>query len=141
MEPYFKKNIFVESMVVLPEHLDSNLYTKLEQLLTKKYPQIYFDKGYIFNIKIIKILDNKITLTGQIVLKVEFEADIYTPQVGHIFEGKVKHASSNKFRWIEIEPLKIFLESKNKVELEDKVVNVQITNIKSDNTFCFGKLI
>lgn len=141
MEPYFKKNIFTESMVVSPEYLNSNLFSNLKLLLTKKYPKTYLNKGYIYNIKILKISDNKITLSGQIVLMVEFEANIYTPQIGHIFQGKVKQSPMDfkKFKWVEIDDsLKIFVDSKT---ADDKILNIQITNVKSDNTFCFGKII
>ena len=142
MEAYFEKNIFIETMVVLPKYLNSNLFTNLKTLLTTKYPKTYLNKGYIFNIKIRQILDNKITLSGQIVVTVEFEADLYTPKIGHIFQGEVKSSSANKFKWVEIKPLTIFLDSESsKVSLENEIVKVQITNIKADNTFCFGKII
>lgn len=143
MEAYFEENIFNETMVILPKLLDCNLFENLKMLLTCKYPKTYLNKGYIFNIKVLKILDNKITLSGQIVLVVEFRADIYVPKINHVFQGEVKKGSANKHRWVEIGPLTIFLDPNDtdKNAIEGKISTVKITNIKSDNTLCFGKLM
>jgi DNA-directed RNA polymerase subunit E'/Rpb7 len=141
MEPYFKETFFTESMVILPKHLNSNLYDHLRSQLANKYSKTYLNKGYIFNIQVTKILDNKITQSSQIVVDVEFRADIYVPKIGHTFQGELKKGLANKFQWVEIGPLTIFL---NKVEthpINNIFVTIQITSIKFDNTICFGKLI
>ena len=140
MEPYFEEHFFVETMVVSPKYLDSTLYENLRLLLTQKYPKTYKNKGYIFNIKIDSILDNKITLSGQLILKIKFKCDIYAPKVNHIFQGEIKKSMVNKHQWVEIPPLTIFLNTRADYG-ENRLVTVQITNIKSDNTLCFGKII
>ncbi len=141
MEPYFEEHFLTETMVILPKFLDTNLFEHLRIMLTAKYPKTYLNKGYIFNIKIISVLDNKITLSGQIILKIKFRADLYVPKIGHIFEGEIKKGLANKFQWIEIGPLTIFLNDKTDDLVENVVKMVQITNIKVDNTLCFGKII
>jgi DNA-directed RNA polymerase subunit E'/Rpb7 len=142
MEPYFKKHKFIETMVVLPIYLDHNLFENLRQILVYKYPKTYLNKGYIFNIKVLQILENSITLSGQIVLTVEFEADIYLPQINHIFQGQIQTGSANKHQWVEIGPLTIFINSKGQSNYENNsICAIKITNIKSDNTLCFGQII
>lgn len=142
MEAYFEENIYTETMVVLPKYLDNNLFENLRRLLLYKYPKTYLNKGYIFNIKVLQILDNTITLSGQIVLKVEFRADIYLPKINHVFQGQIQRGSANKHQWVEIGPLIIFINSKDQShDEENKIYTIKITNIKSDNTLCFGKII
>lgn len=142
MEPYFKEYIFIENMVAPPKILNTNLFENLRLILSEKYPKTYLDKGYIFNLKILKILDNIITLCGQIILTVKVRADLYTPKINHVFEGEIKSSSVNKYQWIEIGPLIIYLDSKTvKESLINKTVKVKIISIKTDNTLCFGKII
>jgi DNA-directed RNA polymerase subunit E'/Rpb7 len=141
MEPYFKENFFTESMVISPKYLNFHLCDHLGSQLANKYSKTYLNKGYIFNIKVTKILDNKITLSGQIVVNVEFRADIYVPKIGHTFQGELKKGLANKFQWVEIGPLTIFLNKVGTQAIDDIFVTIQITSIKSDNTICFGKLI
>lgn len=142
MEAYFEENIYTETMVVLPKYLDNNLFENLRLVLNNKYPKTYLNKGYIFNIKVLQILNNNITLSGQIVLTVEFRADIYLPKIGHIFQGQLQRGSTNKHQWIEIGPLIIFINSKDQSNHEEnKIYKIKITNIKSDNTLCFGKIM
>lgn len=140
MEHYFEEYFFVETMVVSPKYLDSKLHENLRLLLTQKYPKTYQNKGYIFNIKVDSILDNRITLSGQLVLKIKFKSDLYVPKVGHNFQGIIKKSMVNKHQWVEVPPLTIFLNTRADYG-EDRLVTVQITNIKSDNTLCFGKII
>jgi DNA-directed RNA polymerase subunit E'/Rpb7 len=141
MEPYFKKYFLIEEVVLPPKHLDSNLFENLRIILTNKYPKTYLNKGYIFNIKIISILDNKITLSSQIILKVKFQADLYVPKVDHIFQGEIKKSAVVKYHWVEIGPLKIYLNNIKSRGQENGPVTVQITDIKSDNTLCSGKIL
>lgn len=139
MEPYFKEKDFIEEIVLLPKYLDSNLSDTIKNILKKKYPKTYLNYGYIFNIRNIEVVDNKITLSDQIVIKVKFKADVYVPEINHIFQGELKKGSVNKFKWVEIGPLTIFINDTAKTE--KVLVKVQIINIKSDNTLCFGKII
>jgi len=139
MEPYLEEHYLTETMVVLPKFLDSYLFEHLRTILNEKYPKTYLNRGYIFNIRIVSILSNRITLAGQIILKVAFKANLYVPKVGHVFQGEIQRGSANKFQWIEVGPLTIFLADKN---IENRgYVTVQITNIKADNTLCFGQII
>jgi len=139
MEPYFEEHIFTEELVVLPSYLNSNLLENLTLLLTQKYPRFYQKKGFIFNIKIIEILDNKITLSGQIILKLKFKATLYIPKLNDTFQSYIKKSNFNKHQWVEIGPLTIFLVT-NEIYEENQLVKVKITNIKSDNTLCFGQV-
>lgn len=141
MEPYFEEYFFVETMVVLPKYLTQDLHENLRLLLTQKYPTTYQNKGYIFNIKVDTILDNNITLSGQIILKIKFKSDIYVPKAGHIFQGTVKKSMVNKHQRVEITPLVIFLNNVKVEYNEGQLVTVQITNVKVDNTLCFGKIL
>ena len=138
MEQYLKKKVFVENIALHPNYLDKNLNENLKIILTKKYPINYKNKGYIFNIKIKSVLDNKITMSNQIILKVQFTCDMYTPEVGHIFYSTVK--KSLKYQWISINSFIIYLQSDTIYE-ENEPVTVEITNVKSDNTLCFGKVL
>ncbi|CCV02361.1 DNA-directed RNA polymerase II subunit E [Invertebrate iridescent virus 30] len=139
MEPYFKEKYFIEEIVLLPKYLNLNLTDTIKNILKEKYPKTYLNHGYIFNIRNIEILDNKITLSDQIVIKVKFKVDIYVPEINHIFQGELKKGSINKFKWVEIGPLTIFINDTTKID--KTLVKVQIINIKSDNTLCFGKII
>lgn len=140
MEPYFKEYIFDEEMVVLPKYLNENLMENLRLLLTNKYSKTFKNKGYITNIEVISILDNIITLSGQIIFKIRIRSDLYVPEVNHTFTGQLKRGSDNKFQWVEIGPLIIYLI--NKIDLDvGSTITVKIVNIKSDNTLCFGKVI
>lgn len=142
MEPYFKEKIFRKTIVVLPSQLTTNLLENVRTLLTQKYLKTYLDEGYIFNIKILQIIDNRISLSGQIMVTVEFKADFYIPEVGHIFYGKIKSSLAKKIFWVEIGPLIIFLDSSEEmVNLTKDFVTVQIIDIKSDKTLCFGKIL
>ncbi|ADO00452.1 hypothetical protein WIV_gp108 [Wiseana iridescent virus] len=140
MEPYFEEKFFTTELVLLPKYLNSNLSETLRSILINKYPKTYLDKGYCFNIKVVRILDNKITLSGQIVLKIEFKADIYVPKIGHVFQSELKKGVVNKYHWVEIGPLTIFINDISPSKSYG-LIKVQITNIKSDNTLCFGKII
>jgi DNA-directed RNA polymerase subunit E'/Rpb7 len=141
MDLYFEEQYFLEDIVVEPQYLNSNLKEHLRLYLNKKYPKIYLNKGYIFNIEICKFLDNRINLSSQIVIPVEFRADIYIPKVNHIFQGTFKKGSTNKYQWVEVGPLIIFLK-KVEVNLEDGVsVTVQITDMKPDKSICVGKIL
>lgn len=143
MEPYFEKNIFIENMVILPKYLNSDLIKNLRLLIALKYPKTYFNKGFIFNIEILDILNNKINLSGQIVLTVQFQADLYVPRINHVFQGELKESSVNKYRWIEIGPLTIFIEPETvlKGNIKNNLITVQISRVNSDKTLCFGKII
>lgn len=141
MEPYFKERYFIEDIVLLPKYLNLKLCDTIKNILKNKYPKTYLTYGYIFNIRNIEILDNKITLSDQIIIKVKFKADIYVPEINHIFEGELKQGSVNKFKWVEIGPLTIFINDTTTLKAENSIVKVQIINIKSDNTLCFGKII
>ena len=139
MEQYLKKKVFVENIVLHPKYLDENLNENLKIILTKKYPTNYKNKGYIFNIKIKSILDNKITLSNQIILQVQFECDMYTPEVGHIFHSTIK--KSLKYQWININSSFIIYLQSNVIYNENEPLTVEITNVKSDNTLCFGRVL
>ena len=95
-----KKKIFIENIVIHPKYLNKNLNEHLKLLLIKKYPLNYKNKGYIFNIKVDLILDNKITMSNQIILQVQFTCDLYTPKIGHIFHNIIQ--KSFKYRWINV---------------------------------------
>jgi DNA-directed RNA polymerase subunit E'/Rpb7 len=140
MEPYFTEHFLIEEVVLLPKYLDSNLFEHLRSILNNKYPKTYLNKGYIFNINVETILDNKISLSGQIIIKVKFRADLYIPKVDHVFQGEIKKSSVNKYHWVEIGPLTIYLNN-IKAREENELATIQITNIKSDNTLCFGKIL
>lgn len=137
MRKYLKKQFFTEELVIPPIYLNSTLYDNLKLLLNMKYPTIYKNKGYIFNITIDSILDNKITLSGQIIFKVMFNVDMYIPKIGHVFTGEIKSNSINKYQWIDIGPLLIYL----KIKTTETFATVEITSVKSDYTLCFGKVI
>lgn len=140
MEPYFKEYIFDEEVVVLPKYLNGDLMENLRLLLTNKYPKTFKNKGYISNIKVLSILDNIIKLSGQIIFKISIRSDLYIPEVNHTFTGQLKKGSDNKYQWVEIGPLIIYLI--NKIDLDaGSTITVKIVNIKSDNTLCFGKMI
>lgn len=139
MEQYLERKSFVENIVLHPKFLDKNLYKHLELILTKKYFINYNNKGFIFNIKIDTILDNQISMSNQIVLKVQFSCDHYIPQVGHIFKGIVKK-NLNKYQWININSLIIYLQDNVSYD-ENTLINVEITKVKNDNTLCFGKVV
>lgn len=141
MEPYFQERCFVEELVLLPKYLDVGLINTIKILLMNKYPKTYHNYGFIFNIRNIEVLDNKITLSDQIILKVKFKVDLYVPQNNHVFYGELKQGLINKYQWVEIGPLTIFIVSSPQDVPPDKLVKVRITNIKSDNTVCFGEII
>ncbi|ABF82083.1 hypothetical protein MIV053L [Invertebrate iridescent virus 3] len=141
MEQYLQAFEFVEEMVVLPKYLSWELYHHLAVLLREKYPKTYKNKGYIFNIKVKSILDNRITPTGQIVLVVMFQSDLYVPQVGHVFTERIRvNSVDDRYQWITIEPLTVFLRS-NIPYKPNTLVTVQICSIKMDNTLCFGTIL
>ncbi len=134
-----KKKIFIENIVIHPKYLNKNLNEHLKLLLIKKYPLNYKNKGYIFNIKVDLILDNKITMSNQIILQVQFTCDLYTPKIGHIFHNIIQ--KSFKYRWINVNSCLIYIEKNDVVYDESKPVTVEITKVKSDNTICFGKIL
>lgn len=140
MEQYLERKNFIENVVLHPKYLDKNLFKHLELILTKKYSTNYNNKGFIFNIKIESILDNQITMSNQILLKVQFSCDYYVPQVGHIFKGVVKKKMS-KYQWINVNSLIIYLQDNSENTVENTLINVEITKVKNDNTLCFGKVV
>jgi DNA-directed RNA polymerase subunit E'/Rpb7 len=138
MEQYLKKKVFIEDIVIHPKYLDKNLNEHLKSILTKKYSTNYKNKGFIFNIEIKSILDNKITMSNQIILNVQFICDLYTPEIGHIFHNTIK--KSLKYQWVKINSFIIHLQS-DVIYDENEPVTVEIINIKSDNTLCFGRIL
>lgn len=140
MERYLERKNFIENVVLHPKYLDKNLFKHLELILTKKYSTNYNNKGFIFNIKIDSILDNQISMSNQILLKVQFSCDYYVPQVGHIFKGVVKKKMS-KYQWINVNSLIIYLQDNSENTVENTLINVEITKVKNDNTLCFGKVV
>lgn len=161
MEPYLKKFFFIETIVVLPKYLNAALFENLRLIITQKYSsKKYKNMGYIQNIQVDSILNNKITLSGQIVFEVKAKAYIYTPERGHIFQSKI-HENS-RYKWIKIGPLVIYIINNN-LEQEEFNVNdesnlcrkvvakiddqmpgqsaVQITSVKLDNALCYGKIL
>ncbi len=135
MRLYLKEYFFIETLVIHPQHLNSNLYENLRLMINNMYPETYQNKGYIFNVQVDSILNNRISLYGQIILQIKFKSYIYIPEIGHVFRGKVH--KSQKYQWIKVGPLFIYL-SDCAAEQE---VTVQITSIKSDNTTCYGKVV
>jgi DNA-directed RNA polymerase subunit E'/Rpb7 len=141
MEPYFEKSIFQENVVVHPKYLTPNLIENLRCIITKNYPKIYKHKGYIFDVKIVTILDNRISLFGQIVYIVKFEANLFVPRVGQTFYNlEIKNTGMSKYRWVEIRPFKIFLQF-DVIDDESQPIDVEITNVKSDLSIIFGKIV
>jgi DNA-directed RNA polymerase subunit E'/Rpb7 len=137
MEPYLKDFVFIESMVIHPKYLNSSLYENLKLMINSKYPETYQNKGYIFNISVDSVISNKISLYGQIIFEVKFTSNLYIPTIGHVFKGKVH--KSQKYQWVKIGPLIIYLI--DTAEHKNDEVTVEITSVKSDNTTCYGKVI
>lgn len=137
MEPYLKEYFFIETMVIHPKYLNSNLRENLRQMINSLYPETYQNAGYIFDIRVDSVLNNRISLYGQIIFDVRFKSNIYTPAIGHVFQGKVHR--SKKYQWIKIGPLLVYLTDTDNIERDE--ITVQITSIKSDNTTCYGKVL
>jgi DNA-directed RNA polymerase subunit E'/Rpb7 len=138
MEHYQYTDYYTEDVVVTPCMLNYDLRDRVQELLEEKYPKTYKQKGYIFSISNVTILDNKITMSNQIVLKTSFDALMYTPKAGDEFECILK--KSNKHMWVEVGPMMIFLKGATARD-EYSTVVVRITDIKSDNTLCFGTIV
>jgi DNA-directed RNA polymerase subunit E'/Rpb7 len=142
MEPYFEERVFVEIVVVHPKYLGPDLFEHLRLLITRKYPKTYKNIGYIFNIKPESVLENKISLSGQIVLTVKFKTDLYVPKVDHTFYNlEIMKAEMSKYRWVEIGPLTVFLKLDGVINDESQPIDVQLTNVKADYTINFGKIL
>ena len=160
MDPYLKQQLFVETLVVHPRLLNHDLFQVLKRMIIEKYPQTYKNIGYIFNVTITHILDNRLNNSGQVVFDVQFRADVYIPTINHVFQGILKKSAISKYKWVDIGPLKIFVQGftddsvtrstpegcdNERLTPEgsgiNKLVTVQITNVKVDNTICFGTLI
>ena len=150
MDPYLQQQLFVETLVVHPRLLNRDLFQVLKRMIIEKYPQTYKNIGYIFNVTITNILDNRLNNSGQVVFDVQFRADVYIPTINHVFQAILQKSAISKYKWVDIGPLKIFVqgfaddsvtrstpEGCDNVTPEDKVT-VQITNVKVDNTICFG---
>ena len=153
MDPYLKQQLFVETLVVHPRLLNHDLFQVLKRMIIEKYPQTYKNIGYIFNVTITNILDNRLNNSGQVVFDVQFRADVYIPTINHVFQGILKKSAISKYKWVDIGPLKIFVQGfaddsegcdndndNERLTPEDKVT-VQITNVKVDNTICFGVIL
>jgi len=161
MEPYLEKFYFIESMVVLPKYLHSGLREHLRSMINQKYsndvnmphdstlyPSEHFlnkglkyqNKGYVYNIQIDSILNDKINPSGQVILEVRFKADLYQPKVGHIFESEINYGRNH--RWIQVGPLFIYLvDDAQKHQTTQLKVTVRIVSIKSDNSLCCGRIV
>ena len=157
MDPYLKQQLFVETLVVHPRLLNHDLFQVLKRMIIEKYPQTYKNIGYIFNVTITNILDNRLNNSGQVVFDVQFRADVYIPKINHVFQAILKKSAISKYKWVDIGPLKIFVQGfaddsvtrcpsgNERLTPEgsgiNKLVTIQITNVKVDNTICFGTLI
>lgn len=141
MDPYLKQQLFVETLVVHPSLLNHDLFQVLKRMIVEKYPQTYKNIGYIFNVIITNILDNRLNNSGQVVFDIEFQADVYIPTINHVFQAILKKSAISKYKWVDIGPLKIFVQGFVDDSVINKLVTIQITNIKVDNTICFGTLI
>lgn len=161
MDPYLKQQLFVETLVVHPRLLNHDLFQVLKRMIVEKYPQTYKNIGYIFNVTITNILDNRLNNSGHVVFDVQFQADVYIPKINHVFQAILKKSAISKYKWVDIGPLKIFVqgfaddsvtrcpkgnerltpEESGINKLVNKLVTIRITNVKVDNTICFGTLI
>lgn len=141
MDPYLKQQLFVETLVVHPSLLNHDLFQVLKRMIIEKYPQTYKNIGYIFNVTITNILDNRLNNSGQVVFDVQFRADVYIPTINHVFQAILKKSAISKYKWVDIGPLKIFVQGFADDSVINKLVTIQITNVKVDNTICFGTLI
>ena len=106
-----------------------------EQSSYASYPTSYLDKGFIFDIQVASVVNNRISPYGQIVLEVQFASRLYSPTIGHVFRGRVH--TSQRYRWIQIGPLLIYFVDK----VDQDEVTVRITSVKSDNTTCYGNVV
>ncbi len=81
---YLKEEEFEETLLIHPKFLDSKLKDNIKLILQQKYPICFKNKGYVFNIKNIKILENVLDITtlGQIKCRVRFVLILYQPQIG-----------------------------------------------------------
>ena len=141
MDPYLKQQLFVETLVVHPSLLNHDLFQVLKRMIVEKYPQTYKNIGYIFNVTIANILDNRLNNSGQVVFDVQFRADVYIPTINHVFQAILKKSAISKYKWVDIGPLKIFVQGFADDSVINKLVTIQITNVKVDNTICFGTLM
>jgi DNA-directed RNA polymerase subunit E'/Rpb7 len=139
---YLKEEEFEEILLIHPKFLDSQLKDNIKIILQQKYPICFKDKGYVFNIKNISILDNVLDITplGQIKCRVGFVLTLYQPKVGHVFQFRaLKKSPVGEKYWVEIKPLIIFINN-TMGRVENDHVDVIITNVKTDNTLCFGSV-
>lgn len=136
---YLEQQLFVETLVVHPRLLNRDLFQVLKRMIIEKYPQTYKNIGYIFNVTITKISDNRLNNSGQVVFDVQFRADVYIPTINHVFRGILQKSAISKYKWVDIGPLKIFVQGF--ADDSDNEVTVQITDVKVDNTICFGVIL
>lgn len=142
MDAYIKEYFFVETMVLPPKYLNYELHKNLESMIREMYPEMYHDEGYIFNIRVDSILDDGITLHGQILLKVKFRAGLYTPEIGHVFTDKLH--MSKRYQYIKVGPMFVYLKDPlplNNIVEDGMEISLTITKINSDKVNCYGVLV
>lgn len=137
---YINEEEFEEVILVHPKFLNNNLMDNLRKILKQKYPVCFKNRGFVFDVKKIQILENLITPLGQSKFRVKFQTDLYKPEVGHVFRSKLCKSQVGDKYWTEISPLVIFLNNDHNYA-ENDYVTVQITNVKADNILCFGTII
>ena len=134
-----RRKFFEEEIVFNPKFLDENLFSTLKTMISEKYPKTFKNEGFIEKIEVHHV-DNRITMSGQIIMKINFSALILKPVIGSIFFGQV--VKNSKHCWVEVEmetnKFPIFLRE-SQISPNTRV-NVKITHVKSDNTVCFGEI-
>lgn len=151
IDRYLTEHIFSENILVHPSMLDHRIVEHLTKILVSQYPTTYKNMGYVSSLDDVTILDNSITLAGQIIYVVEFKVTMYVPKVGHVFTVKQIQKNSKHF-WVNIGPLNVFLPSFRPAPSAQALVppllidydqkhTIKITDVKSDNSICMGELI
>ncbi len=141
MECYLKRQTLQDDLLVPPAMLDRNLFANLATLVVDKWRSSPHSGKRLFNVLVTKVLDTRITLSGQIVFHIQCTADVYVPQVGQVFVGVVESGNVQEHRWVTVsfdkDEMVIFLTPESNADTGQKV-RIRIT---ACNSLCFGEII
>jgi translation elongation factor EF-1alpha len=144
MDAYLKRQKLRDELIVPPVMLDTNIFGNLATLMADKWRSSPYNGKRLFNVLVTKVLDTRITLSGQIVFHIQCTADVYIPQVGQVFVGVVESGNIQEHRWVTVsfekEEMAIFLTPES-IAKNGQKVKIQISVCNSLNNLCFGHIL
>lgn len=100
---------FMHKLSLHPQYIGQNIQSLIQEYLYKKVEGICTSSGYIIAVlKIEKISEGKILLSGQISFQIEYQALVLKPNNGEVVDAQIISCTKMGF-FANVGPLSIFI--------------------------------